>query len=156
MLESCLLHLSACLESQHSAEQHGKNSWLKSSLLFSASSTKTYLTCIIYYKISKTNTRLKQILICKIRWKVELDGEVLNSAHWSQSLEARVIQNFAVLTNKSVTWRHWSWDCTLKQHFPLTLKSVIKPRHSSGREKKSYTANFTASCTDKFYIQVLL
>lgn len=68
-----------------------------------ASSTKTYLTCIIYYKISKSNTRLKQRLIWTIRWKLELDGEVPNSTQWSQSLEARVIQNFVVLTNKSVT-----------------------------------------------------
>lgn len=81
------------------AKTHGSN--LPS--CFVASSTKAYLTSIIYYKISKTNIRLKQSLIWKIRWKVELDGKIPNSAHWSQDLDARVIQNFVVLTNKSVT-----------------------------------------------------
>lgn len=135
-------NLLACCVCQHvwnhnsvlnnTAKTHGWN--LPS--CFVASSTKTYLTCTIYYEISKTNTRLKQSLIQKIRWKVEIDGEVRNSARWSQNLEARVIQNFVVLANKSVTWSHWRWVCTLELQFPLTLKSIIKPRHS-GRKKNA-------------------
>lgn len=115
---------------------------------------KTYVGCIMYYKISICDTRLIQSLVWKIRWKLELDGKVPNSPQWSQTVEARVIQKFVILTNSFVTWSHWSWDCTLELQFLLTSKSARKPRHSSGR-KNHYTANFIASGTDKCYIQVL-
>lgn len=93
-------------------------------------------------------------LVWKIGRKLELDSEVPNSPQWSQSLEAKVIQKFVILTNNSVAWSHWSWNCTLELQFPLTLKSATKLRYSSGR-KKQYTANFTPSGTDKCHIQLL-